>query len=308
MTDIYVGSRRPPWVPILIVLTVVMLVGFLVFRRTGHKNPEEPAPAPVLDASDAPDLSSAPPADESPDVSAAPPERLPSLEDIQELIQNENLHAARRLGFERLNALPRGAARLSTEAVLGDLHVRMAFHKIPMQEKVTHVVSRGDTIGKLAKQYNTTPELIAISNGIERNLIRLGETLRILQGEYTAVVNKTRNDMVVTLNDRFFKRYSVGTGTHNSTPAGEYVITLRLKHPVWYRPDGKEFPYGHPENLLGTHYLKLNTPGIGLHGTWEPDTVGSQSSAGCVRLRNEMIEELYNLLPEGTSVRIENGS
>ncbi len=235
-------------------------------------------------------------------------ENLPTLEDIRGLIEAENLHRARALALERLERLPPGAQRLSTESILGDLHTRMVFNKIPMAEKVTHQVGRGDTLGKLAQQYNTTPELIALSNGIQNNVIRLGETLRILKGDFNCVVNKTRNDMVVTLNGRFFKRYAVGTGTHNSTPAGDYVITLRMRHPVWFRPDGERFPYGHPENLLGTHYLKLNTPGIGLHGTWEPDTVGSQSSAGCVRLRNEMIEELYNLLPVGTPVRIENGS
>ncbi|MGA0369267.1 MAG: L,D-transpeptidase, partial [Kiritimatiellia bacterium] len=112
------------------------------------------------------------------------------------------------------------------------------------------------------------------------------------------------NEMELRLNNRFFKRYRVGTGTDSSTPVGDYVITLRLRHPVWYRPDGQSFAYGHPENLLGTHYLKLNTPGIGLHGTWEPESVGSQSSAGCVRFQNEMIEELYKILPEGTSIRI----
>lgn len=305
MTDIYVGGSGPPWRRLLILIVVLVLGGLWVARSFTSSDPE---PEPEI-ALEEPSLAPLP-SPETEDLSSDSevPTNAPSLEDIQRLLQAENLHQARALAFKRLAALPEGAARLSTENLLGELHTRMVFNKIPMAEKVTHVVGRGDTLGKIAQTYKTTPQLIAISNGIENNLIRLGETLRILNGEFDCVVNKTRNDMVVTLNGRFFKRYAVGTGTHNSTPEGDYIISLRMRHPVWYRPDGEQFPYGHPDNLLGTHYLKLNTPGIGLHGTWEPETVGSQSSAGCVRFRNEMIEELYNLLPEGTSVRIENGS
>lgn len=297
MTDIYVGSRRPKWGLLLLLLPAVGLGIWFFFVRNPSASPAEESPETVPAASQP---ESHAPAPAGPD--------LPGLDRIQSLLDAEQLHEARALLFERLNGLPEGPGRLTTEAVLGDLNTRMVLNKIPMQEKVTHVVERGDTLGKLAQEYGTTKELIALSNGIERNLIRLGETLRIVNAPFSAVVNKTRNDMVVFLDGRFFKRYAVGTGTHSSTPEGDYVITLRIRHPVWYRPDGEEFPFGHPENLLGTHYLKLNTPGIGLHGTWEPDSVGSQSSAGCVRLQNEMIEELYNLLPEGTSVRIENGS
>ena len=295
------GSRRHRIVAGIAGLALVLGAGW-VLSRSGAPESEEKESAP-----DGETVREAPPGNQPPPTAAAP-ENLLSVEELEALVASNRLHEARKQAFVRLESLPEGSARLGTELFLGDLHTRMVFEKIPMEEKITHVVGRGDTLGKLARTYGTTPELIALSNGIERNMIRLGETLRILQGSFSAVVHKTRNDMVVTLNGRFFKRYPVGTGTHSSTPEGDYVITLRLRHPVWYRPDGEQFPYGHPENLLGTHYLKLNTPGIGLHGTWEPETVGSQSSAGCVRLKNEMIEELYNLLPEGTSVRIENGS
>ncbi len=43
----------------------------------------------------------------------------------------------------------------------------------------------------------------------------------------------------------------------------------------------------------------------GIHGTTQPETVGTQSSAGCVRMRNEEVEELFTFLPRGTRVVIE---
>lgn len=310
MTDIYVGSQRPRWVWILGIL--LLFLGLVIWFLQKDASSTEPTPVPPAPTATAQpeiveEIEPPPPTATPAPFQGTPTAELPSLEEIHSHVKEEMLHLARKKAFERWEGLPEGADRSAEESILGRLHTRMVFEKIPMKEKITHVVESGDTLGKLAQKYGTTKELIAISNGIEGNLIRLGESLRILQGSFSAVVDKTENDMVVSLNGRFFKRYDVGTGTHSSTPEGDYKITLRLIHPVWYRPDGQSFPYGDPENLLGTHYLKLNTPGIGLHGTWEPETVGSQSSAGCVRLKNEMIEELYNLLPEGTSVRIENG-
>ena len=93
-------------------------------------------------------------------------------------------------------------------------------------------------------------------------------------------------------------------GKENRTPAGNFLITEKLVDPAW-TPPGKYIPSGDPENVLGTRWLKL-TPtngtdpsleGYGIHGTTEPETVGTSCSAGCVRLRNEDVEELYDFIP-----------
>jgi len=44
--------------------------------------------------------------------------------------------------------------------------------------------------------------------------------------------------------------------------------------------------------------------GYGIHGTWEPSSIGKAESAGCIRMRNEEVEELYSLIPNGTAVEI----
>ena len=87
-------------------------------------------------------------------------------------------------------------------------------------------------------------------------------------------------------------------------PVGSFVIKDKIQHPPWWRPDGKQIPYGDPANLLGTHWLSLDVRGYGIHGTWEPETIGQQASAGCIRLLNDDIEELYTLVIVGTPVVI----
>lgn len=70
-------------------------------------------------------------------------------------------------------------------------------------------------------------------------------------------------------------------------------------------------PFGDKDNVLGTRWMSLQAAnptnavrGYGLHGTWEPETIGRQASAGCVRLLNNEVEELFLLVPIGTRVVI----
>ena len=57
------------------------------------------------------------------------------------------------------------------------------------------------------------------------------------------------------------------------------------------------------KEILGTHRLNLGD-GYALHGTNAPTSIGRSVSHGCVRLRNEDIETLYNMIPVGTAVYI----
>jgi hypothetical protein len=66
-------------------------------------------------------------------------------------------------------------------------------------------------------------------------------------------------------------------------------------------------PYGVNQrryaNVLGTRRLELGD-GYGIHGTNDPASIGHAASHGCVRLRNEDIEKLYDMVPVGTPVYI----
>jgi lipoprotein-anchoring transpeptidase ErfK/SrfK len=217
------------------------------------------------------------------------------------------LKAAGKLAEARALLQPLAAGTNAPEKVLsalGDIDSQILFSPAPAPEKVDYTVAEGDSLGKLAKKFGTTIELIKKSNGLTRDLIRVGDRLRIYQGHFAVEVNKTANTLTITDNGNFFKRYRVGTGQFSKTPVGEFKLTSRIENPPWYRPDGKTVPYGDPENILGTHWLGLNAPGYGIHGTWEPDTIGQQSSAGCIRLLNDDIAQLFVILPVDTPVTI----
>lgn len=63
-------------------------------------------------------------------------------------------------------------------------------------------------------------------------------------------------------------------------------------------------PFGDPKNILGSRWMGISHPGYGIHGTTEPGSIGKNVTAGCVRLKNEDVEELYSIVPEGTEVVI----
>ncbi len=302
-------SRRPLWIILAVLAGIVALAAYGVATWKGQAKQSFPA------------LSSNAPSQVSPMPSVASTGTVQELTQeirsllarVEELERADRLDEAREVILAFMEQHAQGADLSLLEEKAGALAARLVFHPYPMPEKREVIVGPGDSLDRIARRFGTTAELTATNNRIANpHLIKQGDRLRVLNGEFKVVVNKSRNDLLVTLNGRFFKRYRVGTGKFGRTPVGTFVISDRIAEPAWWRPDGKVIPYGDPENILGTRWLALkptgDTPpvsGYGIHGTWEEDTIGKAESAGCIRLRNRDVEELFFLLPIGTVVVIE---
>ena len=209
---------------------------------------------------------------------------------------------ARETLFTLLDESHDAAARQRARNHLNTIHTELVFNPHPMPEKEEYVVQSGDSLGRIARRYGTTVELLQKSNRISGHIIHPGQRLRVLKEKFSIAVSIEDNTLTLYLNGRYFKRYPVGTGAYGKTPTGESKVTDRIAQPTWWRPDGTSIPYGDKDNLLGTHWLALDIPRYGIHGTWEPDTIGGYESAGCIRMYNHDVEELFNLIPVGTPV------
>jgi lipoprotein-anchoring transpeptidase ErfK/SrfK len=268
--------------------------------------PVLPPPAPVPAPTPAPGPVSVPtPVPAAADASAAHAPALALWAETETLMKQGEWGPAREKALAALQGSPNPALRRTIEDALGDIHIRLVFSRAPMEEKVEYVIQSGDSLDAIARRQGTTVELLLKGNQLSGPTIRPGDRLRILTGTFRAVVDLSDREMTLWLNDRFFKRYAVGTGKHETTPTGDFKITDRIAQPTWWRPDGRSIPYGDPDNELGTHWLALDVRGYGLHGTWKPETIGHAESAGCVRFHNEDIEELFTLLPRGVAVTIQ---
>jgi len=166
---------------------------------------------------------------------------------------------------------------------------------------VMHEIVTGDSLAKIAKKYNTTIEFLKRSNNLKSDVVRLGDKLRIWNANFNIFVDKSQNILVLKDGSEIVKVYSVSTGENNSTPIGNFKIVNKLENPVWFNK-GMVVPPESPANVLGTRWMGFELEGYGIHGTTEPQAIGKQVTAGCVRMVNEQVEELYSIVPIGTEV------
>lgn len=186
---------------------------------------------------------------------------------------------------------------------LYDLNMRVLFSNIPTPQTVIHEVKVGDTLGKISKQYNVAMDLIKICNNLKGETVRVGQKLRIWTGKFSINVDKSQNTLMLKSNEDVLKVYAVSTGANNSTPVGAFKILVKLENPVWYKA-GAVIPPESPDNVLGTRWMGFDLEGYGIHGTVDPDKIGQQVTSGCIRMRNEEVEELYKIVPRGTPVTV----
>ena len=269
------------------------------------------APEPAAQ-SPAPDSAPAVPSPDAPRVGSLDKAELEkAFEEAAAFEKTGKLYDARDV---LLSALDRagGPQAAELERELGRLSAEIYFTPRPGPDKIVHAVKEGDSLARLADRYVCPVALIMRANGVkDANRIRPGQTLVFPDHpKFAVTVSKSKNTLLLTLDGKFFKRYVVGTGANAKTPAGTWKMVDREEHPGWWK-DGRMIPYGDPQNILGTHWLALeptgDTPrvsGYGIHGTWDNSTLGKQSSAGCIRMRNADVEELYVLLPRGTPVLV----
>ena len=313
---IYAGSYsnrgRGRWkrVFIIIVLIQIVIVGIYLWKNKASESKNEAAsPTPTAPAPGGLAIPSEPlvPAMTAPATTVSTPESRAALADAKAAVAGGQLVDAKMI-LDKLIA-----STSSPEAIelLGEVNLKLLKSPLMMPGKEYYVIQSGDYLQKIAKQFNTTVELIKEMNGLETDVIRSGARLLVFNSNFSIRVSKSQNSLDLLMVGRLFKRYRVGTGKFGKTPSVEFTVTDKIVEPPWTRPaDNRQIEYGDPENVLGTRWMAIKSAdhpeltGFGIHGTWERDSIGKQSSAGCIRMLNEDVEELFDLVPRKTAVII----
>jgi len=138
--------------------------------------------------------------------------------------------------------------------------------------------------------------------------IRLLAVLAAAASEVFAEGGKRR--LVISIPDRKIalledgrveRVYGIAVGKKSTpSPNGNFHIASRVVKPTWYQP-GKVVGPG-PANPLGTRWMGLGYKGYGIHGTNRPTSIGKAASHGCIRMRNQDVEELFELVQVGDEV------
>src|SRR5579862_9589296 len=123
------------------------------------------------------------------------------------------------------------------------------------------------------------------------------------QAQQRIVVSIPDRKLVLIDGDRVVKTYDVAVGKVSTpTPEGEFQIINHVQNPTYYG-SGVVIGPGNG-NPLGTRWMGLSAKGYGIHGTNVPSSIGKAASHGCIRMRQQDLEELFDLVEVGTTVEL----
>ena len=215
----------------------------------------------------------------------------------------KNLLDAQKEARALIAAVPSDEARLKLFRLLRDIRFQLLLTKKKTDTSEIYIVQKGDSLGKIAKKYKTTTELIRKANHCKNSVVWEGMKLKVETTPFALEIHTHQNVLWLKQGEHFIKKYRVSTGEKGNTPPGDFKIANKVVNPTWYY-ENEVYPPGDPKNGLGTRWLGFDLKGYGIHGTIEPEKIGQPASLGCVRLRNEDVEELFDLIPVGTPVAI----
>ncbi len=177
-----------------------------------------------------------------------------------------------------------------------------------------YTVKSGDVLVRIGREYKVPAEALMRINGIkDASKLRADEKIKVVKGPFNVKIYKSDFRLDVYLQDLYVRSYRVGLGVDQGTPEGVWRVKERLSNPTYFpsasASEKRIVAADDPKNPLGERWIGLEgiegdaagRPGYGIHGTIEPDSIGKAVSLGCVRMHNEDVEVLFDLLQVGQS-------
>ncbi|MEM8739418.1 MAG: L,D-transpeptidase family protein [Planctomycetota bacterium] len=179
----------------------------------------------------------------------------------------------------------------------------------------------GQFLSRIGVKHRVPYQLLETVNNLSARNLRGDQTVKVVQGPLHARVTKHRFVMDVYALDPegmpvYLKSFPVGLG--ENTPAGNWQVTKasKVQNPSWRDElNGEFFAADNPENPVGEYWIAIHglddanrgKRGFGIHGTIEPESIGTNASRGCVRLADDDIALVYQMLTDhsqGSTVQI----
>jgi hypothetical protein len=175
-------------------------------------------------------------------------------------------------------------------------------------------VKPGDILESIGKEHKVPYEILMDINRItDPRALQAGRSYKVVNGPFHAKVYRSTFTMDIYLQNTYVRSYKVGLGSSDTpTPTGLWRLRPGGKAYAtsWRDPDtGRLYQPEDPDYPLGSRWMALDglsgeakgREGFGIHGTKEPDQIGSAGSRGCIRMYNGEAIKVYNMLIEGLS-------
>ena len=208
--------------------------------------------------------------------------------------------------------------RASVKGALTKLSGQWLFSKSVFKDDTltgTYKVVRGDLFSTIAPKYKVPHEILMVVNGInDAGRLQPGN-MKVVKGPFRVKIQLSKFNMDLYLQEQYVKSYKIGIGKPGEeTPTGNWRLKRAGKsdkRPQWYSKEMRKMLVGDdPEYPLGARWIPItclkgdgvDVTGIALHGTNDPKSIGTRCSLGCIRLRDEDVIEVYNVLAAGISL------
>lgn len=195
---------------------------------------------------------------------------------------------------------------------------------VVLGRRQVYAIRADDSLFEVARRYGLGYTEIAAANpGVDPFVPEPGRRI-VIPTEWILPDAPIRNGIIVNIAEMrlFFLRaerartvatFPVGVGDEGTeTPVGVYSIVEKVKSPAWNvpqtirveQPDLPAVVPPGPDNPLGSRALRLSDRTLLIHGTNRPWGIGTRSSHGCIRLYEEDIARLFEMVDGGTPVAV----
>ena len=212
-------------------------------------------------------------------------------------------------------------SRAKVDSVVASLGER--FHRDPVDAtlKLRNLMpfATKDVPGRRLKEVLTARAIVLALKTQQRDALQLrfdSVAPQVTQAQLgrAIVIRRGSNQLYlyrVGTNVKVMREFHVATGrSEYPTPLGKFEIVTKWLNPWWYPPagsawaaDSKPIPPG-PGNPLGTRWMGLSAPYVGIHGTPDAASIGYSASHGCIRMLIPQAEWLFTQVDVGTPVFI----
>jgi LysM repeat protein len=208
--------------------------------------------------------------------------------------------AARQIWRQFLENYPDSPRAGEARAVLSPLNLAALFSPEPTENKITHVVAKGDSLYKIARQNGVTIDLLARANNLQGTMLQIGQELVVPKTDIALIVDRPAMKLRLDDHGAFLCEFPLLSASLPALPEGIAGQSNVVDTPV--EADGKRVTYGQKNYQEGRRMIILSPPGEMISGA--PAETTTDRMPGGLVVKDADMAEIFVLLRRGVPVTI----